>query len=256
MQNELLEELGGSHLPASVDTIDALDERLTECEEMIGYRFRDRRLLEQSLTHASVARCRLDSNERLEFLGDSILGHIVCEALFHRFPEAAEGELTRIKSTLVSRITCADISRRLRLDRFVLLGKGLASHDRIPQSIMAAVFEALVAGVYLDGGMDAVRLLVERAVNPEIDAATELGQMRNFKSLLQQTAQKSFNETPIYRLLDEKGPDHSKCFKISAIIGPQTYSAAWGPSKKEAEQRAAENALCELEGRDLPHVAD
>lgn len=233
-----------------------LNERFRQCEDAIQYRFRDRQLLEQSLTHASVARLRIDSNERLEFLGDSILGHIVCEMLFHRFPEEPEGELTRIKSALVSRTTCASISHRLGLDRFVFLGKGLSTHDHVPQSIMAAVFESLVAGIYLDGGIDGIRPLVERMIAPEIDAIIEAGQSKNYKSLLQQTAQKTNNETPVYRLLDEKGPDHSKCFKICAVIGDRSYPAAWGPNKKEAEQRAAENALCELEGRELRFVAD
>ncbi len=235
---------------------ESLSDRFTRCEEQLQYRFRDRNMLELCLTHASVARSRLASNERLEFLGDAILGHIVCEALYQRFPEAPEGELTRIKSSLVSRTTCAAISYQLGLDRFLLLGKGLSTHERIPQSIMAAVFESLVAGIYLDGGMEAVRAVVARLIQPEIELATATGNSRNFKSLLQQIAQKTFNETPVYRLLDEKGPDHSKCFKIAAVIGEQNYSAAWGPSKKEAEQRAAQNALCEIEGDAVPHIAD
>lgn len=233
-----------------------LDDRLSACEQRLGYRFRDRAHLELSLTHASVARSRLASNERLEFLGDSILGHLVCEALYHRFPEEPEGELTRIKSSLVSRTTCAAMSYRLGLERFILLGKGLSAHDRIPPSIMAAVFESLVAGLYLDGGMDAVQTVLGPLIEPEIEHAAGLANSRNFKSVLQQMAQKTYSETPIYRLLDEKGPDHSKCFKVAAVIGPQNFPAAWGPSKKEAEQRAAQNALCEIEGREVPHVAD
>lgn len=234
----------------------SLDDRLDRCEDKLGYRFRDRKLLELSLTHASVARTRLESNERMEFLGDSILGHLVCEALYLRFPEEAEGELTRIKSAIVSRHTCASMSYCLGLDQFLLLGKGLSTHNHIPQSIMAAVFESLVAGLYLDGGMEAVRTVVEPVVEPEIEHAAAAGNLRNFKSLLQQIAQKTFNETPSYRLLDEKGPDHSKCFKVAAVIGPNFYPAAWGASKKESEQRAAQNALCEIEGLELPHPAD
>ena len=234
----------------------ALEEKLAGCEAVLQYRFRDRELLTRCLTHASVARTRLASNERLEFLGDSILGLIVCEALFHRFPEFPEGELTRVKSALVSRNTCASVSQELGLEQFLLLGKGLSIHDTVPSSIMAAVVESLIAGVYLDGGLEAAREMVERLLAAEIDRVTELDQGENFKSQLQQMSQKTAGETPVYRLLDEKGPDHSKCFKISAVIGSKTYPAAWGSSKKEAEQRAAHNALFEIEGGELPYVAD
>lgn len=229
---------------------------LDECEQVLQYQFRDRRLLERCLTHASVARTRLDSNERLEFLGDAILGAVVCEALYHQFPDYPEGELTRIKSVLVSRQTCAMLTERLGLARFLRLGKGVGAHDRIPSSILAGVIEALVAGVYLDGGADAAREFVARIMDAEITRAAELSHGKNFKSLLQQLSQKSFGETPVYRLLDEKGPDHSKCFKIAAYIGPQAYPAAWGASKKEAEQRAACNALFEIQGDELPFASD
>jgi len=234
----------------------SLEEKLTGCETVLQYRFRDRELLTRCLTHASVARTRLASNERLEFLGDSILGLIVCEALFHRFPESAEGELTRVKSALVSRNTCASVSEELGLGRFLLLGKGLSVHDTVPSSIMAAVFESLIAGVYLDGGLEAAREMVERLLAAEIERVTEQDQGENFKSQLQQMSQKTAGETPVYRLLDEKGPDHSKCFQVAAVVGSKMYSAAWGTSKKEAEQRAAQNALLEIEGGELPYDYD
>ena len=227
---------------------DALGGMLSACEEAIGYRFGDRRLLERCLTHASVARTRLASNERLEFLGDAILGAVVCEMLFENFPEDPEGEMTRMKSVIVSRQTCARISIRLGLERFLLLGKGLTSSaGAIPQSIMAAVLEALIAGVHLDGGVDEGRAFVRRLVAPEIVSVSESERGHNYKSLLQQSAQKLFGETPIYRLLDEKGPDHSKCFNVAAVIGVRVFPDAWGPNKKEAEQSAARNALQALE---------
>jgi ribonuclease-3 len=221
--------------------------RLDRCEEVIGYRFRDRSLLELCLTHASVARTRLASNERLEFLGDAVLGLVVCELLFRRYPEFAEGELTRIKSVVVSRSTCAEMSLRLGVDRLIFVGKGLGGHDRIPSSILAAVFESLVAGVYLDGGLEAAREFIERIVEDEIETAASRDRGRNFKSVLQHLAQKRFGATPAYRLVDEQGPDHSKCFLVAAVIGDSAYPAAWGASKKEAEQAAAQNALAELD---------
>lgn len=225
---------------------DDLTDRLERCEAALGYRFRDRSLLELCLTHASVARTRLASNERLEFLGDAVLGLVVCELLFKRFPESPEGELTRIKSVIVSRSTCADMSRRLELDRALLVGKGLGTHDLIPTSILGAVFESLVAGVYLDGGLEAARSFIERVVEDELEAASSRDRGRNFKSVLQHLAQKRFGETPVYRLLDEQGPDHSKCFEVAAMIGDAVYPSAWGASKKEAEQAAARNALASL----------
>jgi ribonuclease III len=233
-----------------------LDEKLDACEAAVRYRFQDRVLLERCLTHSSVANQRLDSNERLEFLGDSVLGLIVCEMLYREFPEESEGELTRLKSALVSRRTCARVSVRHGLDRCLLLGKGLQMHGQIPPSVNAAVFESLVAGVYLDGGLEAARAFVGPIMAVELEAITEEDQLQNFKSLLQQHAQKEFNETPVYRLLDEKGPDHSKCFKITAVIGSQTFPAAWGTNKKQAEQRAARNAMAQLEGREAPYVAE
>lgn len=226
----------------------SVPQKLEQCENLLHYRFIDRALLETCLTHASVAKTRLDSNERLEFLGDAILGAIVCERLFHQFPEATEGELTRMKSSLVSRNTCAEITKELGLDRCLILGKGLSTHHEIPLSILAGVIEALVAGVYFDGGMEACRRMVERMLVSRIERNTPYDRARNFKSQLQQLSQKSFGETPIYQVLDEKGPDHSKCFQVSAVIGPQTFPSAWGTSKKEAEQRAACNALMEIQG--------
>ena len=233
-----------------------LDEKMSVCERVLQYQFRDRELLQRCLTHSSIADQRLDSNERLEFLGDSILGVIVCEMLFHRFPEDAEGELTRLKSALVSRHTCARVSVRLGLDRCLLLGKGLMMRNGIPPSVNAAVLEALIAGVYLDGGLEAARTFIEHIMAEELDAVINEDQLQNFKSLLQQHAQKALNETPVYRLLDEKGPDHSKCFKIAAVIGTDIFSAAWGMNKKQAEQRAARNAMAQLNGDEIPYVAD
>jgi ribonuclease-3 len=225
-----------------------LDDVLAACEQSIGYEFQDRSLLLRCLTHSSLARTRLDSNERLEFLGDAVLGTIVCELLFHRFPEKTEGELTRIKSVVVSRTTCAKLSVDLQLSSYLQLGKGLADFEAIPLSIQAAVFEAVVAGIFLDGGIEVVRTFLTRLLVPEIEQTVESAYGRNYKSLLQQLAQKNQRGTPTYQLLEESGPDHLKCFKIAAIVGTETFPAAWGQNKKEAEQRAAENAWSLLHG--------
>jgi ribonuclease III len=218
----------------------------------------DSALLRRALTHRSYAyeHGGLPTNERLEFLGDAVLGLVTCELLYRRFPEESEGELTRIKSVLVSRNTCAVVSEEMGLDEFMLLGKGLSMHEKIPLSIMAGVFESLVGGIYLDGGLEAAREFIESLFEVEIERATELTHLKNYKSQLQQVAQRLFNETPFYRVLDEKGPDHSKCFKVAAVIGNLLYPGAWGPNKKEAEQRAAQNALCEIEGQEIPYYSD
>ena len=229
---------------------------LARCERRIGYQFRDRLLLQAALTHSSGAEHRLASNERLEFLGDAILGSVVCEMLFRQFPQYLEGDLTKIKSVVVSRQTCAKLSEALGLQEFLILGKGMASNPTIPPSLLADVFESLVAAIYLDGGDPAARQFIHEIVGPEVElaAAGELG--GNYKSLLQQFAQREFSTTPSYALLDEKGPDHNKCFKVAARVNGQSYQAAWGRNKKEAEQRAACNALSELQGEAAPYPSD
>ncbi|MFO1022214.1 MAG: ribonuclease III [Planctomycetales bacterium] len=231
-------------------------EMIARCEAMLRYEFRDKQLLQVCLTHASGARHRLVSNERLEFLGDAVLGMVVCEMLYRRFPEATEGDLTRIKSILVSRQTCARISLAMGCHEFLLVGKGLSTNESVPSSVVAAVLESLIAGVYMDGGLEAARRLIEEVMTTELELTIQHEQGKNYKSQLQQVAQRQFGETPLYRLLDEKGPDHSKCFKIAAMIGSLSYPAAWGPTKKEAEQRAAQNALSELQGREIPYAGD
>jgi ribonuclease-3 len=237
-------------------TVNVEDEPKAACERVLGYSFRDGSLLRAALTHASVADHRLASNERLEFLGDAILGAVVCDRLYREFPESLEGSLTRIKSVVVSRRTCAKVSRRLGLDEFLILGKGMGSPDQTPDSVLAAVFEALIGAVYLDGGMEPAREFIERELRAEIEAAAVDQGGQNFKSELQQSSQRQFGETPTYLLLDEKGPDHSKCFKVAAQIGEQRFAAAWGPNKKDAEQRAARNALCQLAGDPPPFQVD
>jgi ribonuclease-3 len=229
---------------------------LDECQNAIGYRFRQPELLRASLTHASGADTRLASNERLEFLGDAVLGLVTCEQLYQRFPDYQEGDLTKIKSVVVSRRTCARISKKLNLGDFLFMGKGMHAHSAVPASLLADVYESLVAAIYLDGGLEAAKTFILKDLGPEIEEVAEGAHGGNFKSLLQQVAQREFNETPQYHLLDEKGPDHSKCFKIAAVIGRQTYAAAWGRNKKEAEQKAAMNALAQVNGERIPYEAD
>ena len=229
---------------------------LLQCQEILGYHFRDQSLLVRCLTHASAARIRLESNERMEFLGDAILGAAICVELFDRFPEASEGELTRIKSVVVSRATCARLIRDYRLDQFFVLGKGITSNSEIPNSVLATAFEAIIGGIYLDGGYEDACAFVRRVTHRDIIRAAESAVGVNYKSLFQQRIQKTHGETPVYTVMNERGPDHSKVFQVTAVVGEETFVPAWGPSKKIAEQRAARNALAQLDGESIPHDPD
>jgi ribonuclease-3 len=221
-------------------------ETLDAVQIIIGHRFSDNSLLVRALTHASVAGSRQESNERLEFLGDSVLGLVCCEMIFAMYPTLLEGEMTKIKSTVVSRQTCACIAREMGLHKHLLLGKGMQTQRELPQSLAAAAVESVVAAIYLDGGIDTARRFLQPLLEPMIRRAAASGHQENFKSVLQQHAQQTFGESPVYMVLDEKGPDHAKCFEIAVEIGGRRFPATWGASKKQAEQQAALNALNEL----------
>ena len=215
-------------------------------ERAIGYTFRDTGLLIRALTHASVADARVESNERLEFLGDSVLGLVTSERIFTLFPNLLEGEMTKIKSTAVSRRTCAEIAESMGLLDLLLLGKGMRGGSPLPRSLSAAALEAIIAAIYLDGGLDAARTFLTPRLDPCIQKAARLGHQENFKSVLQQHAQQNLGSTPHYRVLDEQGPDHAKSFKIAVEIDGYQYPAKWAQSKKRAEQLAALEALREI----------
>lgn len=231
-------------------------ELLEECQTLIDYRFKNPALLTSALTHASSANSRVVSNERLEFLGDSVLGLVICEQLYLLFPDLLEGELTKIKSVVVSRRTCSRISRSLGLERFLLLGRGMASQDVIPSSVMAAVFESIIASIYLDGGIEQARTFILNHTRPEIERAASGHHGGNYKSILQQMSQRDFNAIPDYQTLAEDGPDHSKSFKIAAVINDIHYHPAWGRNKKDAQQKAALNALSQINGLAIPYPSE
>jgi ribonuclease-3 len=225
-------------------------------EQVLGHTFRNPQLLKESLTHASIADTRLKSNERMEFLGDAVLDLIICEALYLKFPEFLEGELTKIKSAVVSRRTCAEVAKETGLADLLIIGKGISSRDAMPSSLAAAVYESIVAAIYLDGGFDVVKQYVLRTMSPKIEFIAANIHQQNYKAVLQQHAQKIIGATPIYELLDEKGPDHSKCFEVCVCIGGRRFNSAWGPNKKMAEQKAALLALEELGVLDPKEVDD
>ncbi|UCC99132.1 MAG: ribonuclease III [Phycisphaerales bacterium] len=231
-------------------------EVLQQIERIVEHKFSDTSLLAEALTHSSAVDDRLQSNERLEFLGDAVLALVICQALFQRFSDYLEGDLTKIKSKLVSRETCAQISGQLGLQRFLKVGKGMISNRALSGSLAAGVLETIIAAIYIDGGFDAARDFILKAFGPLIEQADAEQAQGNFKSLLQQYAQEHFNATPSYLLLDEKGPDHHKCFELGVVITDRHFPSAWGANKKEAEQKAAFNALVELGVLDDPVEED
>ena len=220
----------------------AHDERF----DLIGHVFRDPGLMRLALTHASVSDTRMVSNERLEFLGDAVLGQVICEHLYRRYPDRLEGDLTKLKSHLVSREMCAQIVREAGFHRLMSIGKGMVSVEQLPKSVLAGLFESLVGAIYLDGGSDAACAFVLRHLEPHIERTLQLGHQENYKSVLQQLAQQSGLGSPTYSVIAERGPDHEKNFEIRAQIGERLFTSCWGMSKKAAEQGAALHALREL----------
>jgi ribonuclease-3 len=221
-------------------------EALEQIEQIIGYKFSDRNLPAKAFSHSSAVDNRFLSNERLEFLGDAILAIVICQKLFERFPDYLEGNLTKIKSMLVSRRTCARIARQLELQKLLRVGKGMGASRALLGSLAAGVFEALIAAIYLDGGFEPAQKFILRCFAELIAQADAEHSQGNFKSILQQYAQQKFNSVPVYSLLDEKGPDHDKCFESTVTIEGRNFPSAWDTTKKEAEQKAAFNALVEL----------
>ncbi len=218
-------------------------ENLEKCQKNLKYSFKDISLLEKALIHTS---CRLEyngSNERLEFLGDAVLGMIISGHLYNTFPELSEGELTRIKSVVVSQPILAKAGNKLKLGQYVTVGKGLHNRHSFPRSIIANVFEAVIAAIYLDGGIGAAGDFILANLLEEIQLASTDGHDRNYKSLLQHYCQKYLNTTPQYKLARQHGPDHGKTFEVIVVIKDKSYGQGKGKSKKEAEQFAAKETL-------------
>ena len=228
-------------------------EIIRACEKRLAYDFDNPKLLVQALTHTSGADTPADSNERLEFMGDAVLGYVICELLFKKYPNRNEGELTKIKSAVVSRETCYRIAQELGLQDFIRLGRGVARDNKIPPSILANAVEAIIAALYLDGGIKIARRFILQNFASEVGKMSESISCDNHKSLLQDISQREFGVQPDYVVLDEKGPDHCKCFKIAVRVKGRYYPGAWGNTKKAAEQHAAENALCQLQGEPIPY---
>ncbi len=222
-----------------------------ELYKRLGYRFRDHTLLRQALTHRSfmneVADPEIEDNEKLEFLGDSVLGLVISDFLYRTFPRFHEGDLSRVKSHVVSEPFLALIAKELDLGSFLLLGKGeAASGGHEKNSLLSDCYEAVIAAVYLDGGIRAAREFLLYCFQERVETLIENQHILDHKSLLQEHAQELFNCIPRYRLRRIIGPDHDKTFEIELRIKQDVFSIGTGKNKKEAEQSAAKAALTKL----------
>ncbi len=219
-----------------------------ELEEKLGVTFSDKALLLQALVHTSYLNENplfpLDDNERLEFLGDAVLDFVVGDYLYHRFPEMKEGELTWLRSSLVKGETLARFARKLSLGNFLLMGKGEEeSGGRERNSILSSAFEALVGAIYLDKGLDPVRSFLEPLIEPELDSLLQEAMGVDPKSQLQEFVQEWLGITPVYRTIEEKGPEHDKVFVVGVFLGERLWGKGEGHSKQQASMEAAQKAL-------------
>jgi len=223
-------------------------------QQAIGYRFRDRGLLEHAMTHTSRANEDVSGgvvdNESLEFLGDAVLGFVVADLLFREFPDYDEGQKSKTKAAVVSTSTLARQAERLNLGEHLLLGRGEEkTGGRHKQALLADGYEALIAAIYLDGGIEHARAFIARQFTPLLDDARRAGVAgQDFKSALQELLQAREMPLPEYRLVAAVGPDHRKQFEIEVVVRGEPLASATGSSKKDAEQEAARAALEKLRG--------
>lgn len=221
---------------------------MEQVERAIGGAFHDRELLQQAFVHRSYLNENptfpLPSNERMEFLGDAVLGFIAAEWLYRRFPTLSEGELTRLRAALVRAETLARITRALNLGKYLYLSRGEeATGGRRRQSLLAATFEALVGATLLDLGLEVVRSLLHRVLEPELERVLAEKTAKDYKSRLQELVQAQSQFTPVYRTVAAEGPDHEKVFTVEVSAGDRVLGGGRGRSKQEAEQDAARHAL-------------
>ncbi|MDR4495239.1 MAG: ribonuclease III [Nitrospirales bacterium] len=221
-----------------------------DIQNSLQYAFRDPTLLLQALTHRSVSPSHSESkllhNERLEFLGDAVLGLVISESVAEKFPQSSEGELSKIRAGLISRAALAQAARRMNVGAWLKLGRGEeTTHGRKKPSLLGNALEAVIGAVYLDGGLEAARLVIRRMLEPEFDKIQrgKLPSIRiDYKTRLQEWAHQQ-GSTPMYRLTREIGPDHEKIFLVEVLVDGTVLGDGQGRTKKEAEQQAAQQAI-------------
>ena len=222
-------------------------------EDELIYQFTDASLMTTAMTHSSYANehrdLHMQNNERLEFLGDSILGLVSADYVFHRYPNVPEGQLTKVRAAVVCEKTLYEVAKELGLDHHLLLGRGEEmGGGRQRPSILADSVEALIGAIYLDGGLEAARSFIMTFLPAKVDLAETGHAFRDYKTDLQEIVQKNRQETLQYRLSGESGPDHDKRFTVQVLLNSNIFAEGIGRSKKEAEQMAARSAL-ELMGK-------
>jgi ribonuclease III len=225
---------------------------LTELETTLGFVFEDKSLLQRALTHRSYLNENPDlpwlDNERLEFLGDSILGFVTAEHLYHRFPEMKEGDLTSLRAALVRGETLAEFATQLDLGPYLNISRGEeAGRGRARPALLAATFEAILGALYLDQGLESAHNLIVRMIDDKTQKILQERLDRNAKSLLQELSQGRLKVTPVYRLVETRGPDHAREFTVEAVLGDKVYGIGRGRNKQTAEQEAARAAITQLE---------
>lgn len=235
-----------------MNTIQQLIQHIPEIEAVLGYTFQHKTLIMMAFIHRSYANENRQieiSNERLEFLGDSILGVLIAEYLYRNLPDVPEGELSSLRSRLVDASSCVKYVLKLDLHKHVLLSRGeCINGGRGRETILADLFEAIIGAIYLDGGFAAAQQFFFSHFKTDVDAF-RITPLRNYKALLQDYCQKHYQYTPSYKVLEEKGPDHIKVFKLSVLIHDREIGYGEGSSKKEAQQAAAADALSKLSVR-------
>lgn len=229
-----------------MNQIERLLSHAHEIEAKLGYGFQDRSLLVLAFVHRSFInenRSITQHNERLEFLGDSVFGMLISDYLYRYLPSTPEGQLSYLRSRLVEASSCVGYIQTLNIAHYILLGKGERMNDgRGRDSILADLFEAIIGAIYLDGGIEAAKHFLFKNFTPQIEAILKTP-LRNWKALLQDYCQRNYQQTPLYQVLQESGPDHSKIFQVSVLINQQELGRGSGASKKEAQQAAAADAL-------------
>jgi ribonuclease III len=226
--------------------------RLKELENILSYSFSSLPLLDKALTHRSYINENQDrdlkDNERLEFLGDAVLDLCISDVLMRAFPDYTEGQLSKIRASIVNEPTLAELSKTFRLGDFLLLGKGEEiSGGRTKNSILSNTFEAVIAAIYLDSGYDKTLAFIKNLFMPYIEKWIHFPIYKDYKTFLQEFSQNRFKVVPKYQLIRESGPDHDKVFYIQLTIADLLTSTGVGKNKKEAEQQAARQAIEELQ---------
>ena len=236
-----------------------IDFKQKELEEKTGYRFRDPAMLKQAMCHSSYANEHkpetIHDNERLEFLGDAVLEIISSDFLYHQYPDMPEGQLTKLRASIVCEPTLALCAREIGLEKFLLLGKGEENTGgRKRNSIISDAMEALIGAIYLDGGFANAKEFVEKFVLTDIEHKKLF---YDSKTILQEIVQRDYKEEEIrYVITDERGPDHAKEFVVEVRIGNELAGTGHGSTKKAAEQEAAYRAIIELKGKTSEYVPE